>query len=170
MKKFFLFVVFILASGAFAQNNPTYFDLPKKMARDTVYANTRETRDFYFNPGNSATQWKFNEGTVDLHVMARMVGQNTATLKIDAYGIVRLNYEKKAQPVGADSMVTAYIDSCNIEAATTIDSTLNKFAIDQLFPTFKMYDGIRVVFTRASQDSVEVWSGLRSRFKWWEGR
>lgn len=170
MKKLFLcFIFLLLFTGVKGQNNPTYFDSPRRMARDTVGVVTRETRDFYFNPGNNSSQEFYNGGTIDLHIQQYMFGAGEATLTIEAYGIIIRKYAQLGNPVGLDSSVTAYIDSSRI-ASFTVDSTLKVYPLDALFTTFKMYDGVRLVYKTSSNDSVEVWSGLRTRFKWWEGR
>ncbi len=170
MKKLFLCVCFLLLwTEVKGQNNPTYFDSPRRMSRDTVGVLTRLTRDFYFNPGNKSTQEFYNGGTIDLHIQQYMFGAGTATLTIEAYGIIIRKYATKAKPAGDDSSVTAYIDSSRI-ASFTVDSTLKVYALDGLFTTFKMFDGVRIVEKTSTADSVEVWSGLRTRFKWWDGR
>lgn len=170
MKKLFLCFIFLLIwTGVWGQNNPTYFDIPRKMVYDSTGVANRAVRDFYFNTGSDSTGKFYNGGTVDLNFSHIMTGTGTATLTVEAYGIIRVVSPKIGNPVGADSVITAYIDSTRL-ASFTVDSTWRALAVDGLFTTFKMYDGIRVVWKSSTQDSVDVWSLLRTRFKWWEGR
>ncbi len=163
MKKLFLCFTFLLiCSTVLAQNQATYFDSPRRMTRTFIDA-SRVTVDYYINMGNDVDQEFYNDGTLDLHIQQFMVGQNTATLTIEAYGILVRDYATAAVPAGNDSTVTAYIDSTRI-ASFSIDEVVKIYAIDGLFTTFKMYDGIRLALKLTSQDSAYVFSGLRNRY------
>lgn len=176
MKKLFLCFVFLFIwSGVKGQNNPTYFDTPKRMAKDTLLvASSRTVRDFYINTADDSLSGFYNDGTIDLAIIGSMVGENTATITIDAYGIVLKKYEITTVLVtgaldSSKTFIASYIDSTRIGTLSAND-VLNVFAVDGLFTTFKMYDGIRFVYKTSVQDSVVAWSNIRNRFKWWDGR
>ena len=163
MKKLFLsFILLLIWTGVWGQNQATYFDSPRKMTRTFIDA-TRVTVDYYINMGNNSSQEFYNDGTLDLHIQQIMIGQNTATLTIEAYGILRRKYATAAVPAGNDSTVTAYIDSTRV-ASFSIDNVVKIYALDGLFTTFKMYDGIRLALKLTTHDSAYVFSGLRNRY------
>ncbi len=163
MKKLFLCICFLfISSEVWAQNQATYFDSPRRMTRTFLDA-SRVTVDYYINMGNKNTQTFYNDGTLDLHIQQIMIGQSTATLTIEAYGILRRNYATAAVPAGNDSTVTAYVDSTRV-ASFSIDNVVKIYAVDGLFTTFKMYDGIRLALKLTVQDSAYVFSGLRNRY------
>jgi hypothetical protein len=162
MKKVFLMLV--IAVPIWAQQ---FVEAPRYMVKDTLNVTTRCVRDFYFNSANSAMSYSASAGSIDLDIYADVINQSAATdtMTVEIYGLKRKMVDASA--IYPTVMVG---DSMNVGTiALSSTATFESYAIDVLYTSFEMFDGLRVVYKKggSDDDSLVVYSNVRC---YWLGK
>lgn len=162
MKKVFLMLM--IAVPLLAQK---FVEAPGYMVKDTLNVTTRCVRDFYFNSANSAMGYSATAGSIDLDIYADVINGTPATdtMTVELYGLKRKFLD--ATSIYPTLMVG---DSINVgTVALSSTATFESYAIDVLYSSFEMFDGVRVVYKKggSDDDSLVVYSNVRC---YWLGK